>query len=33
MELQQFEKVDVSQEGEFLEAKAELDIDNAESLF
>jgi hypothetical protein len=33
MELQQFKKVDVSQEGLFLEASAELDIDDAESLF
>jgi hypothetical protein len=33
MELQQYEEVDISQEGVFLEASAELDIDNATSLF
>jgi hypothetical protein len=33
MDLQQFEKVDVSQQGDFLEVEAELDIDNAETLF
>jgi hypothetical protein len=33
MELQQFNKVDISQKGDFLEASAELDIDKAESLF
>jgi hypothetical protein len=33
MALQQFRKVDISQEGVFLKASAEVDIDNAESLF
>jgi hypothetical protein len=33
MALQQFRKVDISQEGVFLRASAEVDIDNAESLF
>jgi len=33
MELQQFQKVDISQEGDFLKASAELDIDDAEPLF
>ncbi len=29
----QFDRVDITQEGLFLEASAELDIDDAESLF